>query len=148
MDSPNRSSKALSRSASLSVPSTAAPLLPGRLLAGAKYKNGRTCPSSPSRQTSGASAPLSRADDHPACRLLPFRVGLHTLHIPQGHVDHPSLPRVHGVQGDPLARLQNPAGLPPGQPLEHFGPARSEEHTSELQSRENLVCRLLLEKKK
>src|SRR5690606_40728868 len=27
-------------------------------------------------------------------------------------------------------------------------PRRSEEHTSELQSRENLVCRLLLEKKK
>src|SRR5690606_40872468 len=38
---------------------------------------------------------------------------------------------------------------------ENLGPAintpydeRSEEHTSELQSRENLVCRLLLEKKK
>src|SRR5690606_39321561 len=30
----------------------------------------------------------------------------------------------------------------------HFHFARSEEHTSELQSRENLVCRLLLEKKK
>src|SRR3712207_8951876 len=28
------------------------------------------------------------------------------------------------------------------------GPARSEEHTSELQSRQYLVCRLLLEKKK
>src|SRR5690606_39849284 len=28
-----------------------------------------------------------------------------------------------------------------------FTPPRSEEHTSELQSRENLVCRLLLEKK-
>src|SRR5207302_4212745 len=28
------------------------------------------------------------------------------------------------------------------------GHARSEEHTSELQSRENLVCRVLLEKKK
>src|SRR5690606_41415150 len=28
------------------------------------------------------------------------------------------------------------------------GDVRSEEHTSELQSRENLVCRLLLEKKK
>src|SRR5690606_40916146 len=27
-------------------------------------------------------------------------------------------------------------------------PSRSEEHTSELQSRENIVCRLLLEKKK
>src|SRR5690606_40857200 len=32
-------------------------------------------------------------------------------------------------------------------PLERTDP-RSEEHTSELQSRENLVCRLLLEKKK
>src|SRR5690606_40645111 len=31
-------------------------------------------------------------------------------------------------------------------PGDHAG-ARSEEHTSELQSRENLVCRLLLEKK-
>src|SRR3712207_4958744 len=29
-----------------------------------------------------------------------------------------------------------------------FTPARSEEHTSELQSRQYLVCRLLLEKKK
>src|SRR5436309_15189492 len=35
-------------------------------------------------------------------------------------------------------------------PAEQSRPAawRSEEHTSELQSRENLVCRLLLEKKK
>src|SRR2546428_2825953 len=30
----------------------------------------------------------------------------------------------------------------------HFGSERSEEHTSELQSRSDLVCRLLLEKKK
>src|SRR3712207_7180022 len=29
-----------------------------------------------------------------------------------------------------------------------LGPSRSEEHTSELQSRQYLVCRLLLEKKK
>src|SRR5579883_3667541 len=37
------------------------------------------------------------------------------------------------------------SGTPrPGRP----GGPRSEEHTSELQSRENLVCRLLLEKKK
>src|SRR3712207_8909561 len=34
------------------------------------------------------------------------------------------------------------AGRPPA------GPVRSEEHTSELQSRQYLVCRLLLEKKK
>src|SRR5690606_40333563 len=32
--------------------------------------------------------------------------------------------------------------------LDGVGLVRSEEHTSELQSRENLVCRLLLEKKK
>src|SRR3712207_8723151 len=32
--------------------------------------------------------------------------------------------------------------------LGHPGVARSEEHTSELQSRQYLVCRLLLEKKK
>src|SRR2546427_10318390 len=31
---------------------------------------------------------------------------------------------------------------------EHLNRARSEEHTSELQSQSNLVCRLLLEKKK
>src|SRR5688572_31231539 len=30
----------------------------------------------------------------------------------------------------------------------YFGVGRSEEHTSELQSQSNLVCRLLLEKKK
>src|SRR5690606_40912629 len=33
-------------------------------------------------------------------------------------------------------------------PFTRYSPVRSEEHTSELQSRENLVCRLLLEKKK
>src|SRR5690606_41860143 len=33
-------------------------------------------------------------------------------------------------------------------PVPHPVGARSEEHTSELQSRENVVCRLLLEKKK
>src|SRR5690606_40645123 len=38
---------------------------------------------------------------------------------------------------------------PPGtDPRSGSGPNRSEEHTSELQSRENLVCRLLHEKKK
>src|SRR2546430_9471482 len=41
--------------------------------------------------------------------------------------------------------------LTPGHPVEINGmtiSARSEEHTSELQSQSNLVCRLLLEKKK
>src|SRR6266511_4686132 len=35
-----------------------------------------------------------------------------------------------------------------GRETPHWPAERSEEHTSELQSRENLVCRLLLEKKK
>src|SRR3712207_7230880 len=35
-----------------------------------------------------------------------------------------------------------------GRPTESVGHRRSEEHTSELQSRQYLVCRLLLEKKK
>src|SRR5690606_33356464 len=39
-------------------------------------------------------------------------------------------------------RFPTEASLPP------IAASRSEEHTSELQSRENLVCRLLLEKKK
>src|SRR2546430_8659607 len=45
------------------------------------------------------------------------------------------------------------AGLRSGRPfhapeLQGLQPVRSEEHTSELQSQSNLVCRLLLEKKK
>src|SRR3989442_7534010 len=36
----------------------------------------------------------------------------------------------------------------PGHPVPCQLPGRSEEHTSELQSRPHLVCRLLLEKKK
>src|SRR5579883_3570661 len=45
------------------------------------------------------------------------------------------------------AKSQNPL-FHPSKPLDSRGPLkdRSEEHTSELQSRENLVCRLLLEK--
>src|SRR2546430_11448995 len=52
------------------------------------------------------------------------------------------------AQGGPLLREgerllhRHQAGLP-----DRGGPLRSEEHTSELQSQSNLVCRLLLEKK-
>src|SRR5438874_10517801 len=42
-----------------------------------------------------------------------------------------------------------PSPLPHSEPRVHpGGEMRSEEHTSELQSRRDLVCRLLLEKKK
>src|SRR3712207_2932077 len=47
--------------------------------------------------------------------------------------------------GDTLADPNDPRPLPP---LTVDEPSRSEEHTSELQSRQYLVCRLLLEKKK
>src|SRR5690606_41580393 len=47
-------------------------------------------------------------------------------------------------------RLRRAPALPAPQPRRARSSiiCRSEEHTSELQSRENLVCRLLLEKKK
>src|SRR5690606_41715557 len=71
---------------------------------------------------------------------------------------HDALPISHFA--DPALALVSPAGhcLVRHQPTGGDWPARatrpqladdrSEEHTSELQSRENLVCRLLLEKKK
>src|SRR5436309_8354945 len=44
-------------------------------------------------------------------------------------------------------RAQQPFGGSSGELGHLVGAGRSEEHTSELQSREKLVCRLLLEKK-
>src|SRR3712207_8492356 len=59
---------------------------------------------------------------------------------------------VHRWHGDEAARravYNNRARLRSGVAREAFKRrARSEEHTSELQSRQYLVCRLLLEKKK
>src|SRR2546421_3301489 len=49
--------------------------------------------------------------------------------------------RSSAAAADSSARRRSAAGLPAGR-------HRSEEHTSELQSRSDLVCRLLLEKKK
>src|SRR2546428_8140678 len=46
--------------------------------------------------------------------------------------------------GDAGAMFANPAGIAT---IRHLSLERSEEHTSELQSRSDLVCRLLLEKK-
>src|SRR3712207_7157667 len=50
-------------------------------------------------------------------------------------------------RSSPRARVPCRAGPPPS-PSRGSRPRRSEEHTSELQSRQYLVCRLLLEKKK
>src|SRR3712207_7227162 len=50
-------------------------------------------------------------------------------------------------EADPFP-FAEPCRLMPGSRFASFYPRRSEEHTSELQSRQYLVCRLLLEKKK
>src|SRR5690606_39923959 len=81
---------------------------------------------------------IERIDQRPCYRGRPY----------QAH-------RARGQVEEIAARLSFCAG--PGvrcvchwisDPLVVIATRRSEEHTSELQSRENLVCRLLLEKKK
>src|SRR3712207_7287994 len=66
----------------------------------------------------------------------------------------PTLDRLAGTVGErggriggtaEPGRLQPAGGIHEG--ADASGPLRSEEHTSELQSRQYLVCRLLLEKK-
>src|SRR2546430_10162711 len=58
--------------------------------------------------------------------------------------DHPpTTPTIAALQHRPRAGRTDPRA-----PTLSYGQSRSEEHTSELQSQSNLVCRLLLEKKK
>src|SRR2546427_494410 len=59
-------------------------------------------------------------------------------------IGHPVIFQLPGVQVEPK---NHPAG-PPTEAGTDAAEFRSEEHTSELQSQSNLVCRLLLEKKK
>src|SRR2546430_8764854 len=61
--------------------------------------------------------------------------------------------RGHVLDGDRCrggggGRQEEEAGAPQAAPQAGSDRRRSEEHTSELQSQSNLVCRLLLEKKK
>src|SRR2546427_12886364 len=81
-------------------------------------------------------------EGHPRTDLVPVLLGHHPCglsEVPQVvyHPGREQLPQRHA----PQARvLTGEIELPRGQ-------LRSEEHTSELQSQSNLVCRLLLEKK-
>src|SRR5690606_41375097 len=83
--------------------------------------------------------PISASRRRDARRLrAPARARAGAVPAP-GHRAHPHPRRLHVARAAPrAARSGNRAAAP----------RRSEEHTSELQSRENLVCRLLLEKKK
>src|SRR5690606_39379688 len=70
----------------------------------------------------------------------------HADHL-AGFGHHPHAPFADGLFGEVLLVGPGPiTGLSAAADIEG-DTVRSEEHTSELQSRENLVCRLLLEKK-
>src|SRR3712207_7015959 len=56
--------------------------------------------------------------------------------------------RAGAQEGAAARRLGEDGGAEVGRMVGHGRQSRSEEHTSELQSRQYLVCRLLLEKKK
>src|SRR3712207_7513356 len=88
---------------------------------------------------------LSLHDALPICPVAPSRAGARAAQ------------RVHparrGDRADRAARSPGDGGrVPPGagvaRDAARWRAPRSEEHTSELQSRQYLVCRLLLEKKK
>src|SRR2546427_6994755 len=67
-----------------------------------------------------------------------------------GGVDRPAVPLRYLQRAAQLRHLRGTAVLHADRhrAVPAAGEARSEEHTSELQSQSNLVCRLLLEKKK
>src|SRR2546428_3983359 len=77
--------------------------------------------------------PLSRSEHR-----LP-RLRDHSRHTARRHAE---------PDGEALGGESHEPCLDGEDPEPHRGALRSEEHTSELQSRSDLVCRLLLEKKK
>src|SRR5207248_10841159 len=104
---------------------------------------------------------FSRSPPHPALHSFPTRrssdlVLHHGLELARARRgDHHAAPfREEPKGGDEhLASHQKQRhphrqAAPPGNPVQDGRVARSEEHTSELQSPYDLVCRLLLEKKK
>src|SRR5690554_7028715 len=87
----------------------------------------------------------------PRSTLFPYTTLFRSLD--RGKVERPLVGRTYpALDGDLLCH--HPAALyrrlldGRGRVARLPGPPRSEEHTSELQSRPHLVCRLLLEKKK
>src|SRR2546422_3902477 len=82
----------------------------------------------------------------PRSTLFPYTTLFRSQHRRHACRPEPQQVEPHGLHGE-HARLDLVFDqLPPGEQVEDQ--IRSEEHTSELQSRLHLVCRLLLEKKK
>src|SRR5438874_6901046 len=83
---------------------------------------------------------------HPSSTLFPYTTLFRSDRVssPTRHALRPANPSAARPRTRPSAT--GPAISPRSAGAIH--PVRSEEHTSELQSRRDLVCRLLLEKKK
>src|SRR3712207_9007699 len=96
---------------------------------------------------------------HPGSTLFPYTtlfrsrrpaLGRPARRPPRAVVGGPPLAADAGRRGEeqPIGNQGKRRRSGDGSPVRMSWPARSEEHTSELQSRQYLVCRLLLEKKK
>src|SRR2546430_9817374 len=79
----------------------------------------------------------------PRSTLFPYTTLFRSRAPPRGRPGYPV--RRHPPDGP---QLPDPAAAGPLDLEQQLRDERSEEHTSELQSQSNLVCRLLLEKKK
>src|SRR5207253_10252730 len=90
--------------------------------------------------------PIEQLPDIARGSALPMAVQVGQRRI--GHVAVECLARAPLDQDQDLAALEITGDAVQQAPKRHDPPPRSEEHTSELQSRGHLVCRLLLEKKK
>src|SRR5699024_12645702 len=98
------------------------------------YRHLRNLPSFPTRRSSDLIAHPNVAPTHFEKKISPI---LYKMHYPE-----PLFPdRLHPKNRALFDRMYHSYQWKPGY-------IRSEEHTSELQSRFDLVCRLLLEKKK
>src|SRR3989449_7282401 len=93
------------------------------------------------RRRRGASGSRQRLASR---RPTPLPPGVSAPHL------HLAPPDVHPGDGRPLVHVGPEVDVPDSRGAVHHvrDVHRSEEHTSELQSRLHLVCRLLLEKKK
>src|SRR5207302_4861898 len=88
----------------------------------------RALHSFPTRRSSDLLRAASSLSSHRAVRRYKSHSSADTLRSPAGSLRKEPSPHSGGIDAPQLEEM------------------RSEEHTSELQSRENLVCRLLLEK--
>src|SRR3712207_8215619 len=84
---------------------------------------------------------------HDALPISALRVSADADRAPEGLRVGEAITRTLRIEAEDTAAMLLPAALW-GQPEGVAVYPRSEEHTSELQSRQYLVCRLLLEKKK